>query len=55
MSVAFTQFHKECGSPSHCLEGGMGYPRPVGLAVHREPSGYSIMVFALQEFSGTYH
>ena len=26
----------ECGSPSPHLEGGNGYPRPVGLAVHRE-------------------
>ena len=55
MSVAFTQFHEECGSPSPRLEGGTGYPHPVGLVVHREPSGCSIMVFALREFSGTYH
>ena len=27
---------RECGSPSPRLEGGNGYPRPVGLAVHRE-------------------
>ena len=36
VSAAFKQFHKECGSPSPRLEGGNGYPRPVGLAVHRE-------------------
>ena len=38
MSAAFTQFHKECGSPLIHLEGGTGYPHPVGLAVYREPS-----------------
>ena len=27
---------RECGSPSPRLEGGNGYPHPVGLAVHRE-------------------
>ena len=27
---------RECGSPSPRLEGGNRYPRPVGLAVHRE-------------------
>ena len=55
VSVAFMQFHKEGGSPSPRLEGGTGYPRLVGLAVHQEPNGYSIMGFALREFSGTYH
>ena len=48
LSVALTQFHKECGSPSPCLEGGTGYPRPVGLAVHRKPSMRS-WFFALRE------
>ena len=36
VSAAFTQFHRECGSPAPHLEGGNGYPHPVGLAVHRE-------------------
>ena len=36
VSAAFTQFHRECGSPSPRLEGGNRYSRPVGLAVHRE-------------------
>ena len=38
VSAAFMQFHKECGSPSPCLEGGTEYPHPVGLAVHWKPS-----------------
>ena len=53
VSAAFTQFHRECGSPSPHLEGGTGYPRPVGLAVHRKTSMRSW--FSLYgEFSGTY-
>ena len=53
VSAAFTQFHRECGSPSPHLEGGTGYPRPVGLAVHRKTSMRSW--FSLyEEFSGTY-
>ena len=48
VSAAFTQFHKEFGSPLPRLEGGTGYPDPVGLAVHRKPSMRS-WFFALQE------
>ena len=53
VSAAFTQFHRECGSPSPHLEGGTRYPRPVGLAVHhktRMRSWFSLY----EEFSGTY-
>ena len=53
VSAAFTQFHRECGSPSPRLGGGTGYPPPVGLAVHRKTSMRSW--FSLyEEFSGTY-
>ena len=52
VSAAFTQFHRECGSPSPCLEGGTGYPRPVGLAVHRKTSMRSWLML-YEEFSGT--
>ena len=53
VSAAFMQFHRGCGSPSPRLEGGNGYPRPVGLAVHRKTSKRSW--FSLyEEFSGTY-
>ena len=44
VSAAFMQFHRECGSPSPRLEGGNRYPRPVGLAVHRE-NKYMILGF----------
>ena len=53
VSAALTQFHRECGSASPRLEGGTGYPRPVGLAVHSKTSMRSW--FSLyEEFSGTY-
>ena len=53
VSAAFTQFHKECGSPSSHLEGGTGYPHPVGLAVHRKISMRSWFTLC-EKFSGTY-
>ena len=50
---------KECGSPSPRLEGGNGYPRPVGLAVHREKYRFSFrenfLGLITKESSGTYH
>ena len=53
VSAAFTQFHRECRSPSPHLEGGTGYPRPVGLAVHRKTSKRSWFTLC-EKFSGTY-
>ena len=53
VSAAFMQFHKECGSPSPRLEGGTGYPRPVGFAGHRQTSMRSWFMLC-QKFSGTY-
>ena len=54
VSATFTQFHKECGSPSSHLEGGTGYPHPVGLAVHHKTSMNSWFTLC-EKFSGTYH
>ena len=53
VSVAFTQFHRECGSPSPRLEGDTGYPHPVGLAVHHKTSMRSWFTLC-EKFSGTY-
>ena len=53
VSAAFTQFHKEAGSPSPHLEGGTGYARPVGLVVHRKPNMRSWFSLC-EKFSGTY-